>query len=102
MRAYRSAVFALVAFTLEALPVGAQDAKTVEVTPYVGLGSAGASPVGTAVTFPVTSTLSVETDVAYRRGEGQIHALSSNASLLWFLPRVGQSRPYVAAGVGLA
>ena len=102
MRAYKSAVFALVAFTLGALPVGAQDAKTVEVTPYVALGSAAASPVGAAVTFPVTSTLSVETDVAYRRGEGHIHALSSSASLLYFLPRVGQSTPYVAAGVGLS
>lgn len=102
MRVYKSAVFALVAFTLAALPVGAQDAKTVEVTPYVALGSAGVSPVGAAVTFPVTSTLSVETDVAYRRGEGRIHALSTNTSLLWFLPRVGQSIPYVAAGVGLS
>jgi hypothetical protein len=74
MRAYNSAVFALVAFTLEALPVGAQDVKTVEVTPYVALGSAAASPVGVAVTFPVTSTLSVETEVAYRRGEGNINA----------------------------
>jgi hypothetical protein len=82
--------------------VGAQDAKTVEVTPYVALGSAAASPVGTAVTFPVTSTLSVETDVAYRRGEGRIHALSSSTSLLYFLPRVGQSMPYLAAGVGLS
>ena len=102
MRAYKSAVFALVAFVLEALPVGAQDAKPVEVTPYVALGSAAASPVGAAVTFPVTSTLSVETDVAYRRGEGRIHALSTNTSLLWFLPRVGQSTPYVAGGVGLS
>ena len=102
MRVYKSAVFALVAFTLAALPVGAQDAKTVEVTPYVALGSAGVSPVGAAVTFPVTSTLSVDTDVAYRRGEGRIHALSTNTSLLWFLPRVGQSIPYVAAGVGLS
>ena len=102
MRAFKSAVFALVAFTLEALPVGAQDARPVEVTPYVALGSAAASPVGAAVTFPVTSTLSVETDVAYRRGEGRIHALSTNTSLLWFLPRVGQSTPYVAAGVGLS
>jgi len=102
MRAYKSAVFALVAFTLEALPVGAQDAKTVEVTPYVALGTAAASPVGAAVTFPVTSTLSVETDVAYRRGEGRIHALSSSTSLLYFLPRVGQSTPYVAGGVGLS
>jgi hypothetical protein len=102
MPAYRSAAFALVAFTLAAGPVGAQDAKAVEATPYVALGSAGASPVGAAVTFPVTSTLSVETDVAYRRGEGGIHALSSSASLLCVLPRVGQSTPYVAAGIGLS
>jgi len=108
MRVYKSAVFALVAFTLAASPVRAQDAKTVEVTPnvevtpYVALGSAGASPVGAAVTFPVTSTLSVETDVAYRRGEGNIHALSTNTSLLCFLPHVGQSTPYVAGGVGLS
>ena len=102
MRAYKSAVFALVAFTLGASPVGAQDAKPVEVTPYVALGSAAASPVGVTVTFPVTSTLSVETDVAYRRGEGRIHALSSSASLLYFLPRVGTSTPYVAGGVGLS
>ena len=102
MRASNSAVFALVAFTLQALPVGAQDVQTVEVTPYVALGSAAASPVGAAVTFPVTSTLSVETDVAYRRGEGNIHALSSNTSLLWSLPHVGQATPYVAGGVGLS
>jgi hypothetical protein len=102
MRVYQSAVFALVAFTLAAWPAGAQDAKTVEVTPYVALGSDGVSPAGAAVTFPITSTLSVETDVAYRRGEGRIHALSTNSSLLWFLPRVGQSTPYVAAGVGLS
>ncbi len=101
MRAYKSAVFALVAFTLAALPVRAQDARTVEVTPYVALGTAGASPVGAAVTFPVTSTLSIETDLAYRRGEGDIHALSSNISLLYFLPRVGRAIPYVAGGVGL-
>ena len=102
MRVYRSAVFALVAFTLEALPLGAQDLRTVEVTPYVALGSAAASPLGAAITFPVTSTLSVETDVAYRRGEGRINALSSSISLLYFLPRVGQSAPYVAGGVGLS
>ena len=102
MRAYKSAVFALVAFTLGALPVGAQEAETVEVTPYVALGSAAASPVGAAVTFPVTSTLSVETDVAYRRGEGDIHALSSSVSLLYSLPRVGRATPYVVGGVGLS
>jgi hypothetical protein len=102
MRAYRSAVFALVAVAVGALPVGAQEVKTAEVTPYVALGSAGASPVGAAVTFPVTSTLSVETDVAYRRGEGRIHALSSNISLLYSLPRVGRATPYLAGGGGLS
>ena len=88
--------------SLESWPVRAQDTKTVEATPYVALGSAAASPVGAAVTFPVTSTLSVETDVAYRRGEGGIHALSSSANLLYLLPRLGQSTPYVAGGVGLS
>lgn len=110
MRVCQSAVFGLVAFTLAALPVGAQDgngagtqnARSVDVTPYVAFGSAGVSPVGAAVTFPVTPMLSVETDVAYRRGEGRINALSTNASLLLFLPRVGQSAPYVAGGVGLS
>jgi len=102
MRACTAAVFSLVAFTLASLPVAAQEARVVEVTPYVALGSEAASPVGTAVTFPITSRLSVETDVAYRRGEGNIHALSSNASLLWFLPRVGRATPYAAAGVRLA
>ena len=100
MRAHKSAVFALVAFTLGALPVRAQDAKNVEVTPYVGFGSA-ASSVGTAVTFPITSKLSVETDVGYRRAEGGIHAMSTSTSLLYFLPRIGQAAPYVAGGVGL-
>jgi hypothetical protein len=102
MRAYRSAVFALVAFTLGALPVGAQDAQAVEVTPYLALGSAAASPVGVAVTAPVTSRLSLETDVAYRLGEGHFNALSSSVSLLYFLPRVGRAIPYVVGGVGLS
>jgi hypothetical protein len=101
MRAYKSAVFALVAFTLQALPASAQDAKPVEVTPYLGIGTAGASPVGTAVTFPVTSTLGVETDVAYRRAEGGMNALSTNVSLLYYLPRAGRVTSYVVGGVGL-
>ena len=102
MRSYCSAVFALVAFTLAARPVSAQDATAVEVTPYVAVGTDASSPVGAAVTIPLTSKLGLETDVAYRRGEGRIPALSSNASLLWLLPRVGQATPYAAAGVGLA
>ena len=102
MRAYRSAVFVIVVLALRAWPVGAQQANAVEVTPYVAVGSADASPIGAAVTFPLTSTLSVETDLAYRRGEGRIHALSSNTSLLFALPRVGQTTPYVVAGIGLS
>ncbi len=97
----RASLFTLVAFILAASPVGAQDRQTIEVAPYVAVGSAGASPVGVTVTFPVTSTLSAETDVAYRRGEG-IHALSTSVSLLYFLPRVGQAAPYVAGGLGLS
>ena len=102
MRAQRAALFALATSTLAALPAAAQEARTVEVTPYVALASEAASPVGAAVTIPVTPWLAVETDVGYRNGEGRIPALSSNVSLLWLLPRVGQSIPYVAGGVGLA
>ena len=102
MRAYRPAVFALVAFNLQTVPVWAQDAHTVEVTPNVAVGTAAAPPVGVVVTFPITSKLSLETDVAYRRGEGDIHALSSNLSFLCSLPRVGQATPSVAGGVGLS
>jgi hypothetical protein len=82
--------------------VAAQEANTVDVTPYVGLGTDAASPVGAAVTFPLTSAFSVETDVAYRRAEGHINALSTSASLLWSPPRVCKATSYVAAGVGLA
>ena len=102
MRAYKAAVFAIVAIALGSAPATAQDAAPVEVTPYVALGTAASSPVGVVVTFPVTSIFSVETDVAYRRGEGDIHALSTSTSLRYSLPRVGHSTPYVAAGVGLA
>jgi hypothetical protein len=102
MPAYDSAAFAIVVFALGAASANAQDTRPVEATPYVAVGSAGASPAGVAVTFPISSTLSVETDVAYRRGEGRIHALSSSTSLLYALPRLGQGTPYLAVGVGLA
>jgi len=100
MRAHRAAVFVLVAFPLGASPAAAQDARPVEVTPYVGLGLDGSTPVGTAVTFPLTPTLDLEMDVAYRR-DADINAFSTSASLLWSLPRIGQARPYLAGGVGL-
>jgi hypothetical protein len=102
MQIDRSVAFVVVLFTLEAWSAAAQETRAVEVTPYVAVGSAEAPPVGAAVTIPLTSTLSVETDVAYRRGEGGIHALSSSTSLLYALPRLAQSTPYVAAGVGLS
>lgn len=97
----RSSLFALVVFALSAPPVAAQDSRSVEVTPYLAIGSAGASPVGVAVTFPVTSSLAVETDVANRYGEG-IHALSTSGSLLYALPRLGRATPYVAGGIGVS
>jgi len=102
MRAYKSGVLALVMFMLHAMPARAQEAGTTEVTPYVGFGTAGAAPVGVAVTFPVTSRLSVEMDTAYRRGEGHFNAMSTNASLMWFLPRAGRTTSYVVGGIGLA
>jgi hypothetical protein len=97
----RVSLFALVALTIAASPVAAQDTQRVEVTPYVAVGSGGVAPVGVTFTVPVTSNLSVETDLGYRHGEG-IHALSTSGSLLYFLPRVGRTRPYLAGGLGLA
>jgi hypothetical protein len=102
MPIHRAALFAVVALALAASPAAAQDTSPVEVTPYAAFGSAGVAPVGTTITFPVASKLSVETDVAYRRGEGHINALSSSASLLYWLPRLHHATPYVAGGVGLA
>lgn len=89
-------------FTLIASPAVAQDANAVEVTPFVALGSSGTSPLGVAVAFPVSSTLSIETEVGYRRGEGRIHAVSTSVSLLYALPRVGRVTPYLAGGAGLS
>ena len=75
--------------------------SAVEVTPFVSLGSTGASPIGAAVSFPVTSKVSIETETGYRRGEGDVKAVSSTASVLYALPRVGRTTPYLAAGAGL-
>lgn len=86
---------------LGALPV-AQDANVVEVTPYVALGVLDATvPLGAAVTIPVTSTLSLETDVSFRHSEG-LPTVGLSTSLLWLLPRVGHATPYLAGGVGLS
>jgi hypothetical protein len=80
----------------------AQEAQRVEVTPFLALGSNGVSPIGAAITFPLTPTLAIEAEVGYRRGEGDIHALNMNASVLCSLPRLGKITPYVAGGIGLA
>ena len=97
----RACFFASVAFLLSASSVGAQDGQTVAVAPYVAVGSEGTSPLGLTITVPVTSTFSVETDTAYRHGEG-IHAFSTSGSLLYFRPRIGRATPYLAGGLGLA
>jgi hypothetical protein len=102
MRACIRGFLTIIVFTCVASPVVGQDARAVEVTPFVALGSTGASPLGVAVVFPVTSTLAIESEVGYRRAEGRIHALSSSASLLWDLPRIGRVTPYLAAGAGLS
>lgn len=102
MHRYRTGVFAIASLTVAALPLAAQEARTVEVTPYVALGSQGAAPLGAAVTFPVSAKAGIETDVAYRRGEGNINAVSSDVSLRLFLPRLGRSAPYLVGGIGLA
>jgi hypothetical protein len=100
MRTLKCVVPAVVAMMTVVVPVLAQDAPTVEATPYLALGTPGAFPVGIALTFPVTAELGVETDLAYRR-DG-IHAVSASASLLYYLPRVGRSTPYLAGGLGLS
>ncbi len=102
MQVSTSVLCAAVALTLGAGTAAAQEPHAVQVTPYVAVGTPGAAPVGVAATLPLTSRLDLETDLAYRRGEGRIHALSANASLLWLLPRIGQATPYVAAGAGVS
>jgi opacity protein-like surface antigen len=94
-------VLAVVTFVWSTAPASAQDAQGIQITPYVALGTEAASPVGAAITFPLTDGLGVETDVAYRRGEGRINALSLSASLLYSLPSIGETTPYLAAGIGL-
>jgi hypothetical protein len=108
----RSQFMMALALVMGPSPAFAQDAtapapqtatsSTIEVTPFVAMGSNGSSPIGAAISFPVSSSFSVEAEVGYRRGEGNINALSSSANLLYALPRVGRTVPYLAAGAGLA
>ena len=86
------------------VPAAAQSTNTnnaapVEVTPYFSLGSYPSPRVGAAVAIRLTPTLSVETEVGYRRDTSA--RLSATASLLYDLPRIGRVMPYLAAGAGL-
>ena len=94
-----------VVLVVTAIPSTAQ-AQTalpsIEVMPYVSLDSRGMIPIGTAVSFPLNSTFSIETEVGYRRAEGNLNALSTSASLLYNLPKLGRVTPYLAAGAGIA
>ncbi|HEX2446384.1 MAG TPA: hypothetical protein VHJ77_20710 [Vicinamibacterales bacterium] len=111
VEAFASRIVLMLSFAIAAPPALAQSTAEpaspgsngphVEVTPFVSMGSVRSSRIGTAVTFPVTQTIAVETEVGYRRGEGEINALSSSVNLLYSLPRIGRVTPYLAAGAGL-
>ena len=103
----------LLGWTLLASPVSAQDTSAapapetaatpaVQVTPFVSIDSRGSTPIGAAFSFPAGANFWVETEVGFRRGEGNINALSSSANLLYDLPRIGRVTPYLATGAGLA
>lgn len=102
MRVFQSAAVAIVALVVGAMPARAQSTSAFTITSLVGMGTDGASPISAAIQFPVSSALSVETEGAYRRGEGNIHAPSANASALYTLARGTRFMPYGAVGVGLA
>jgi hypothetical protein len=114
MRAFRAAnlIIVVTAWALSASAASAQEvaaaaadpapAPTVEVTPFVSLDSRGATPVGVAVGVPLGASFSLEPEFGYRRGEGNLNALSWSANLLYALPRIGRTTPYLAGGAGLA
>jgi hypothetical protein len=109
--AFSRSSLAVFVLAIAAAPALAQDTTAqepqpsrtpaVEITPYVSMGSPTSSRIGAAVAVPVTEDLSVEAELGYRRGEGDINALSSSVSLLYSLPSLGRLTPYVAAGAGL-
>jgi len=74
----------------------------VQVTPFVAIDSRGSTPVGAAISFPLGASFSLETELGYRRGEGDMNALSLSENLLFDLPRIRRATPYLATGVGLA
>ena len=106
-------ILVVLVLAVPASPVRAQDVPAIpapdqptppaiEVTPFVSLDSRGVTPIGAAISFPVSPIFSIETEVGYRRAEGGLNALSSSVNVLYFLPRIGRTTPYLATGIGLA
>lgn len=87
---------------LGAHPASAQDIPRVEITPFVAVGTSGASPLGVMTTFPITASLRAETELGYRHDSRGPDHLSFSTTVLQFLPRVGRAAPYVAVGAGLS
>jgi hypothetical protein len=75
--------------------------RSVEFTPFVGMGSIGSARVGAAVAFPMSREFALEMEVGYRNRDGGLDTLSSSVNLIYDLPALGRVRPYLAAGVGL-
>lgn len=94
----------VLALQMSATVASAQQAAEdpVQVTPFVSMDSRGSTPIGAAVTFPLSSLFSLEAEAGYRRGEGGLNALNSSVSLLYDLPQLGRTTPYLASGIGLA
>ena len=110
---FTSLTATVLAFVMAVSPASAQDATVnplsaavtspaIEVTPFVSIDSRGSTPIGVAINFPLNSSFSIEAEVGYRQGEGQLNALNSSANLLYALPRMGRTTPYLATGAGLA
>ena len=106
-------MMAALGLTFPASPASAQDAAAtpaphtavspgVQVTPFVSMDSRGSTPIGAAIAFPLGASFSLETELGYRRGEGDMNALNSSVNLLYDLPGIGRATPYLATGVGLA
>jgi len=102
MHSHKVAGLALVVCTLAISPAWAQQREAPQVTPYVAVGTGDVATFGAAITFPFTSMLSVEGDVGYRNRASRINGLSTDASLLFSLPRVGRTTAYLATGFGLS
>lgn len=91
---------ALLLFTASARAQDApQPSRGVEITPFMSLGSNASSGVGAAVRWPLVSNFSVELESAVRWAE--VTSFGASVSLLYDLPNLGPTTPYVAAGIGL-